>query len=275
MGSCRHNCCIGWEIDIDEKTLEVYRNEGGELGRRLAENISEGDPPFFRLDDMKRCPFLNDANLCDLITERGEEFICDICREHPRFYNFYKDTVEKGIGLSCEAVGDLVFSNTETYVPDELPEDPFFRFKYSLLKMAEDREQDMPRKLERIRDLIRIDDIDVKEWAEFLSGLEFIDEKWISKLHNITDTKKRCFVRNGLTADCFLEYLLFRQLNDQDMIFEQLVFCVVMCELLACLWADETGREEMMETVRLFSQEIEYSPDNMEEIFSHMETIYQ
>ena len=27
-GKCRHSCCIGWEIDIDEKTYEKYRTDG-------------------------------------------------------------------------------------------------------------------------------------------------------------------------------------------------------------------------------------------------------
>ena len=28
---CKHNCCIGWEIDIDNDTLEFYFNNGTEI----------------------------------------------------------------------------------------------------------------------------------------------------------------------------------------------------------------------------------------------------
>ena len=32
---CEHNCCIGWEIDIDEDSLSGYRQVKGEMGERL------------------------------------------------------------------------------------------------------------------------------------------------------------------------------------------------------------------------------------------------
>ena len=32
---CRHNCCIGWEIDVDGDSLAAYDQIGGEMGERL------------------------------------------------------------------------------------------------------------------------------------------------------------------------------------------------------------------------------------------------
>ena len=29
---CRHNCCIGWEIDVDDDTLAYYQSIDGALG---------------------------------------------------------------------------------------------------------------------------------------------------------------------------------------------------------------------------------------------------
>lgn len=29
---CRHNCCIGWEIDVDGDSLAAYDQIGGEMG---------------------------------------------------------------------------------------------------------------------------------------------------------------------------------------------------------------------------------------------------
>ena len=29
---CKHNCCIGWEIDIDDDTMDIYDSIGGEFG---------------------------------------------------------------------------------------------------------------------------------------------------------------------------------------------------------------------------------------------------
>lgn len=39
--ACRHNCCIGWEIDIDEETAARYQKIPGELGDRLRRQIRE------------------------------------------------------------------------------------------------------------------------------------------------------------------------------------------------------------------------------------------
>ena len=62
---CKHNCCIGWEIDIDDDTLEKYACVSGELGHRLKTNISLDENAHFVLSN-ERCPFLNECGLCDM-----------------------------------------------------------------------------------------------------------------------------------------------------------------------------------------------------------------
>ena len=85
-GSCSDNCCIGWEIDIDEKTEEKYSALKTPLGERIKKNtVKENGVCHFVLSG-ERCPFLNSQNLCDIIIEKGENYLCDICREHPRYY---------------------------------------------------------------------------------------------------------------------------------------------------------------------------------------------
>ena len=34
-GNCRHSCCIGWEIDIDYETAELYKNVPGKYDMKL------------------------------------------------------------------------------------------------------------------------------------------------------------------------------------------------------------------------------------------------
>ena len=36
---CEDTCCAGWQIVIDEQSLEKYKNTGGQLGKRLQESI--------------------------------------------------------------------------------------------------------------------------------------------------------------------------------------------------------------------------------------------
>ena len=70
---CGDNCCIGWEIDIDEKTAEYYEKVGGEFGEKLRKNISGNS---FVLGENERCPFLNDCNLCEIFINLGEDKLC-------------------------------------------------------------------------------------------------------------------------------------------------------------------------------------------------------
>jgi lysine-N-methylase len=110
---CRDNCCIGWEIRIDDELMEKYKNLKGDLGPRLARGIeSDGESHTFRLTQAGRCPFLNDMGLCDIISEVGEGYLCEICREHPRYYNVFTGYCEGGIGMACE-VGALLVINSD------------------------------------------------------------------------------------------------------------------------------------------------------------------
>ena len=134
---CRDNCCIGWEIDIDEKTACLYEGAGGDFGERLRENTATDESCHFILGENERCPFLNGNNLCDIILNMGEESLCYICREHPRYYEWYGDIKEGGIGLACEEAARLILSSKEPFsyyeteideIPDSYPERELFEF---------------------------------------------------------------------------------------------------------------------------------------------------
>ena len=100
--ACTDTCCAGWEIEVDETTAQGYLAEKGAFGDRLRREIgSEPGEYFFKLKN-NRCPFLNKENLCDIFINLGEDRLCDICREHPRFYNWFGDYTEVGLGLCCE-----------------------------------------------------------------------------------------------------------------------------------------------------------------------------
>ena len=101
MSACRHTCCAGWEIDIDEESFCRYREDG-------LPYISEEGTPHFILTEEERCPFLTPENLCSLILTHGEGYLCQICTDHPRFRNFWTGITEVGIGLSCEAAASII-----------------------------------------------------------------------------------------------------------------------------------------------------------------------
>ena len=111
--ACTDTCCAGWEIEVDETTAQGYLAEKGAFGDRLRREIgSEPGEYFFKLKN-NRCQFLNKENLCDIFINLGEDRLCDICREHPRFYNWFGDYTEVGLGLCCEEAERLLFSDSK------------------------------------------------------------------------------------------------------------------------------------------------------------------
>ena len=109
--ACRHSCCKGWEIDIDENTLKLYRGLRGEWKEKMdAAVVCDDSGAHFRLTEDERCPFLRKDGLCELICAFGEDALCDICALHPRFYEVVDSYELAGLGLSCEAVCDLLLA---------------------------------------------------------------------------------------------------------------------------------------------------------------------
>lgn len=112
-GLCRHTCCAGWEIDIDDASLRRYRAMKGVFADWLNANIAANDVPHFILTDDERCPLLNDDNLCKLILHCGEESLCQICADHPRFRNYWSGRIEIGLGMVCEEAARIILSENE------------------------------------------------------------------------------------------------------------------------------------------------------------------
>ena len=71
---CTDSCCVGWEIAVDNETMDVYKNMNTEFGCKIRENITENedDTYSFRLLEGDRCPFLTENNLCDIILNCGD-----------------------------------------------------------------------------------------------------------------------------------------------------------------------------------------------------------
>ena len=124
---CKDSCCAGWEIDIDDESYEYYRSVEGPFGDCLRESmfVAEDGGYRFKLKGPKRCAMLNDNNLCDLYTALGEEALCEVCTEYPRFSLVYGQVEQKALSLSCEEVGRILFGRTEPeqLIDIELPGD--------------------------------------------------------------------------------------------------------------------------------------------------------
>lgn len=112
---CSDNCCIGWEIAIDKNTLNFYKTLNGNLAEKLQNSICKTDPAHFILGKDKRCPFLNEVNLCDIYINLGEEHLCNICKDHPRYFQWYHNIKEGGIGMCCQVAAKIILTYNKPF----------------------------------------------------------------------------------------------------------------------------------------------------------------
>lgn len=108
---CEDTCCAGWEIMIDPKTLQKYKNVKGGFGNCLQNSIQFHKGAFKQYGH--RCAFLNDENLCDIYTELGPSMLCDTCRKYPRHMEEYEGVRDLSLSMSCPEVARLILSHQE------------------------------------------------------------------------------------------------------------------------------------------------------------------
>lgn len=295
--NCRHNCCCGWEIDIDDETADSYAHMQGALGRRLGEEICHtASGSYFRLTDTGRCPFLNNENLCDIIRELGEEGLCIICTDHPRFRADGEDRVELGLGMACEEAARLLlthrapvhFLEESTDAPtDEETVTVFGDRRSALMAVAQDRTRSIEGRIRRIARMTGLDGVDLttENWIGFYADLEQMEADSPALLadfmHAVCTRKAKDASwrsRNfELEAEQVLVYFLYRYLpharNEVD--FRARVgFALLSCIFLKDQWSLAKPQEaslpeaELIDLARRYSTEVEYSEENVGRILA-------
>ena len=270
---CTHSCCVGWEIDIDERTLEKYRALSGVYADAIKESIREDGTPHFALGAGERCPHLDECGLCRIITSVGEDYLCDICREHPRFYNF-TDVCEVGVGMSCPAAARIILESAdyadilEIGEVDAEPYEAEFDAKAErgeIYAMLGDVSCGYSERLARIYQTYAIDAGEDAAWLDALAGLEYLDEEH-KRLFMSYSTARR---PDGCDAalERFLAYFIYRHATeavDLEDFVARLSFCLFCERLLASLICSEgiRSQEEIERLASIISEELEYSEDN-------------
>ena len=286
--ACHHSCCIGWEIDIDEDTAAYYAAMPGAIGDRLRENIDFSEPAVFRLGEGERCPFLNRKNLCDLILTLGEDSLCGICAEHPRFHNEYDDRVESGVGLCCEAAAALILGQKEPFrlehrgrrpAHTEPPEVLLLRDR--LLRVATDRSKPLTLRCGELLKLCggTLPERRIREWAELFLSLEQMDGTWTDALRALAaagdsvdlaayTTFAAAYETEYENLLCYFLYRQFGNMAEEWGAGAAAAFALLSARMVFLLHALHWTRhgiisfDERLEYARLYSAEIEYSDEN-------------
>lgn len=168
---CPDTCCAGWQIVIDEKTLERYEgevvnttdgvnrtdgvncaddvNHTADAGRRAAfasrlyNSVDWQDGCFKQYHG--RCSMLNEENLCDLVIEKGEAWLCDTCNRYPRHIEEFDGVRELSLSLSCPVAAKMMLQREEPVrflieenEEDDPLEEEFEEFDFLLFTQLED-----------------------------------------------------------------------------------------------------------------------------------------
>ncbi len=303
-GACTDNCCIGWEIDIDEDTLRKYNSLETEFGKKIRERItvSEDGSNCFELCENDRCPFLNDDNLCEIIINCGEDSICDICTEHPRFYNCYPNVTEIGLGLSCEEVcrlllhkgfslseqqtreiikltpqqeQEMLIYNKISYIRSKIFEIMAKNGEYKekiqkVIEYLEDETEEMSfvkTDKEIISDYIKTEPID-EFWTKYINELSLK----LGELLNIENSTNFTENENKIYSDLFC-YILFRHLSKA--VYDGEIMCrvcfavesvrfIILSDLYTRLRKEELTEKDRIDNIKRWSKQVEYSEENTE-----------
>ena len=281
---CPDNCCIGWEIDIDDKSYQTYLSYTGALKEEMDRYItlSEDGSRCFRLTEDQRCPFLNEHNLCRLIISKGEDALCDICANHPRFHNCFGNIRRTGVGISCIAAAELVlnkrditkyvtFSSDEPSVPTDYDESFLqfvLAFEKRITEMLQDRSERLCVRINRTLELAaeaqyRIDGYEENNTADcdftaLFSRLIPLNDEWSEAIQNAAIKSY-----NDETAlEQLAVYYIFRHLSsaiyDGDILGR--VKLAVLCVIASVMVSDD----DIVKASCLVSKEIEYCSENID-----------
>ena len=303
---CIDNCCIGWEICIDSDTAEFYKSVDGYLGKRLKENICDCDEPSFILKN-ERCPFLNKSNLCDIISELGEDALCQICRDHPRWFEWYGNEKEGGIGLSCEEGARLILTekNFADYFEsecDDLPDEDFDEETYTFLLSVRDKvfdilcEENMSfcEKADKILELCaeteaRLCDEDKIDFIPFdfnsalekalpiLAQTEPIDGKWTAESERLKaysllnpDSEEEEYLTR-LVAYFVWRYFLTSVFDYR--VTEKFGFALFSVSIIFALYSTSRKKnfDSLLKGAVLYSKQMEYSTENLDIFYKNFD----
>lgn len=281
-GDCPDSCCQGWEVDADSDSLEYYKtlDNSLEIKKRIDSVLSkdEFDNTIFTLAPKKRCPFLNDENLCDMHIAIGGEHTPYTCRTFPRFIYDFGATREIGISFSCPVASDMMYNTEsfdfETEVNSDLPTlNDIDAEKYFLLykgraeayKIAKDKNKSIRERLNDLLDLGVLlqeklfsydeggDDI---AFFDVFKNPELINPEWKEKVENFSLKQ----VSDSQSNENILMYFLYKYL--MQAVYDDDALSKIKMAVLGVLINTYFGEDSW--TVHLWSKETEHSQYNMD-----------
>ncbi len=275
-------------MNIDDKTLSKYKNNQSAFSHTLKSGINFKKSKF-KWNKNKRCAFLNDKGFCEIIINLGEENLCQVCRDHPRFRSFFNDKTETGLGFCCEEATRIILTFKDKIAPTLVSDDAnildldfnqknVLNFREKAIEILQNRETDINERINRLLKTCNANfiDSDFKKILKTFLRFERIDKGWTKTLKSLpTDFDRPTDQELAHYCEQFLVNSLYRHLSDaEDTVW-------VRARTLACVFSwwiiksviytkrkENTNLLELVISVtRDFSAEVEYSMKNLNKLF--------
>lgn len=287
-GSCKHTCCAGWEMCIDEQSLLSYKNDASEFSNALKKGINFRKSKF-NADKSGRCAFLNDKGLCEIIINLGEQSLCQVCRDHPRFKSFFNDRIELGLGFCCEAAAKMILSFEDkialipvkddgTVQENDFNQKNILAFREKVLLTLQDRNIPIGDRIDSLLTECKASVLD-KDFSKIIKrflSLERLNKSWTKRLKGASKNfTKRTDEKLSLYAEQFLVNSIYRHLSDAEdtmSVRARAIACVLSWWVINSIIENEKCISIDLLTltadiVREFSAEVEYSQKNLDKLF--------
>lgn len=284
---CKHNCCIGWEIKVDKKSIKTYQNLASSDNR--FNRALNGD--IFNLVNT-RCAFLDKDNLCHIIKNYGEKSLCKTCKTHPRFKSFFSGVTETGLGLYCEHAGKIILSNKPKMCLKLAKEDKnskkktkfekqLFSFRNKAISIIQNRKIDINERLNKLKTLYNIDLKKLKfdAWIDTYLSLEKleINEYAFSNLKQ-DNAFAPILINFEKEYENLLSYLCFRHLSRAIDLLDlrvRLAFCILSFYVINHIFnkCENKDLDNLVEVCRFYSSEIETNDDNIFTLLDKIESL--
>ena len=299
-GACPDSCCQEWDVEVDSESVKFYRGLQGPLGEKVRRYLYEEDGTVYLGFPEGKCPMQRPDGLCGIQAELGPEALCQVCQKYPRLTQDYGEFLELDLEMSCPEAARIMMTEdgwelhsrqVDGGEPGEYDHEVMEilrRTRPRMMALAQDRRfgvnerlalmllygaqvqheidcgEEIPfdpeQGLETVREIAG--DGDFEAVLSFFGELEILTDRWRELLAGAR-RESRWFESLSRLAGYGIYRYYYQAVSDYDLI-SRVKMVVLSCILTAHL----AGRplQSQIDTVQLYSKEIENDADNVDAI---------
>ena len=137
--------------------------------------------------------------------ELGEDALCEICTQHPRFHNEYGNIRQTGLGMACEEAARLIFETeefglcqiqgTNTEPTDDFDE-AILEIQLWVLDLLKKKENPVEQRIEQIFDVVQMIQNHLNQTGEILDTWK---NDHVKKNHVLSQMREETYIKNWIS----------------------------------------------------------------------------